>query len=718
MESTDNPTWRPNPQPNIPLIDLSHMLDEKGATIKKSLSNKVCRVCEWDGRSKFFFVGPWNTSRESLQEEASRCCCCKARLLVLNEIVEHERLVPEATDDFYAVDDGENRNQEAYLCRWSASETKPYRSVGYDVFVPSEAPSSPIDDVMPRRNTAQQATAPEDSMGQSIAWAQDQIQNCSRRHDLCDDILANPTRLIDVAPDETGLGVKLRDYNSLSSGAPHEYVALSYCWGGHEPKCMTTHETIQRNMDYISWDLLPQTFRDAVIFTRGLGLKYLWIDSICIIQRDENDWCKEAGRMYSVYRGAKVTLAALFGNESTTGLRNTTMKNESRIVANLQFGKSIIPLCVRRHHYLWKGSGWDGNPFDYLGLLTRAWTYQERFVSPRVLFFAEGEVAYQCACEVKCECGSATRSWMEAPHEEFRQRMWYLPATQLKIRLQAKESFQSSEKTESCQSISDIQYMWRRHIVPDYSRLNITKPRDRLAALGAIAEQFQHARQGSQYLAGLWSDSLFDDLLWRINPYPDEALLGRPNPHINDVNKSLPYKREFSRPFNLPTWSWASLQCRVNYHLRASTTPLAQTVMAQCVYAKDNHFGFLEHSTLVLRSKILFCILREDKKLYKPGFDSKTLGKDLAALAIDSEQACFMDGSQAQVYIFQVLHNTWGVDFCLILRLEDGHANPRIFSRLGMMAYKTSSDDRVGDADLLFKRAFDEEGEMEEIEIC
>lgn len=60
----------------------------------------------------------------------------------------------------------------------------------------------------------------------------------------------------------------------------------------------------------ISWDVLPQTFRDAIAMTERLGFQYLWIDALCIIQNSSADWMAEAACMYDVYFYGTLMLSA------------------------------------------------------------------------------------------------------------------------------------------------------------------------------------------------------------------------------------------------------------------------------------------------------------------------------------------------------------------------------------------------------------------------
>lgn len=95
----------------------------------------------------------------------------------------------------------------------------------------------------------------------------------------------------------------------LSYGEKNKYVALSHCWGPSQPFILTTaSETAFRNG--IPFQALPRTFQDAVTITRLLCLRYLWIDSLCILQDDKDDWERESANMADVYRNAYLTIAA------------------------------------------------------------------------------------------------------------------------------------------------------------------------------------------------------------------------------------------------------------------------------------------------------------------------------------------------------------------------------------------------------------------------
>src|SRR5450755_2564024 len=116
------------------------------------------------------------------------------------------------------------------------------------------------------------------------------IQNCRDNHVRCNqvrDLSWVPSRLVDLGPAGQDLEPRLRIFANHQGSV--EYTALSHCWGG-----ANIHKLQKINLALLSTGIpvgrLPNTFRHAVSITRRLGFRYLWIDSLCIIQDSEGDW--------------------------------------------------------------------------------------------------------------------------------------------------------------------------------------------------------------------------------------------------------------------------------------------------------------------------------------------------------------------------------------------------------------------------------------------
>ena len=145
------------------------------------------------------------------------------------------------------------------------------------------------------------------------------IDECGHKHRLCPLLTgepnALPTRVLKITRKQAGFEVRLYEGN----GKKLRYTTLSHCWGKDQP-IKTTKANLSDHLREVKWPLLPKTFQDAVIITHGLGIEYLWIDSLCIVQDDMNDWGKESAEMKNVYGYSYLTIAAAAGEDSRHGL--------------------------------------------------------------------------------------------------------------------------------------------------------------------------------------------------------------------------------------------------------------------------------------------------------------------------------------------------------------------------------------------------------------
>jgi hypothetical protein len=123
-----------------------------------------------------------------------------------------------------------------------------------------------------------------------------------------------PTRVLRIdGPEKVALHISGGEYAS--------YVCLSHCWGDKTISLLrTTTATLEQFQSGIPWEVLPKTFREAIHVTQQLGLQYLWIDSLCIIQDSEEDWRHEGSMMADIYELAHVTLAATKPPNADSGL--------------------------------------------------------------------------------------------------------------------------------------------------------------------------------------------------------------------------------------------------------------------------------------------------------------------------------------------------------------------------------------------------------------
>ncbi len=237
----------------------------------------------------------------------------------------------------------------------------------------------------------------------------DWLQICHETHPECSQNtkVALPTRVLEVNK-MNSKQIQLRMTHANETGA---YIALSHCWGG-KIDMKTTSENINARLESISFANLPKTFQDAVTVTRELGVKYLWIDALCIIQDDANDWVNESKNMAAVYKDAYMVLGADMSTDSNGGFLDPSegaynQDGEPLAVVDSEM-TSIFVRGHRDHGALcvmlpsWKTMYEHYIPASPLS--KRAWTLQEQFLATRMTHFDSREIIWQCDSALSCEC--------------------------------------------------------------------------------------------------------------------------------------------------------------------------------------------------------------------------------------------------------------------------------------------------------------------------
>jgi hypothetical protein len=261
----------------------------------------------------------------------------------------------------------------------------------------------------------------------------------------------------------------------------------------------------------IPLDELPATFRDAVSATRTLGLRYLWIDALCIIQGSATDWQREAPRMELVYGNSQVNLAATASTDPEGGL----FRERHPIVVNGCRG--IFPRGRKPEHICTPKNSWYGT-LECTDLNRRGWVLQERLLAPRTLHFTATQIFWECR-----ESLASEQFPSGVPREKLHRD--YID----------KANLQNLRKGRS--SSDQVYDLWYR-ILRLYTSMELTVDDDRLIAISGIVEVVKEALSSDEkYLAGLWQAHFPWNLLWVSGA-------GRDSGPMQDRVK--------------PSWSWAS----------------------------------------------------------------------------------------------------------------------------------------------------------------
>jgi hypothetical protein len=187
-----------------------------------------------------------------------------------------------------------------------------------------------------------------------------------------------------------------------TKGELGRYVALSHRWGQGDEAFSTTASNIESRRQGIDFGQLPRTFQDAVYVVRMLGIQFLWIDSLCIIQSEgkddnEDDWKRESRRMETTFALAYCTLAATSAKSSRDG-----------IFGNRSFSPQSVMLCDKSINppvsvYIGEKTEKFDHDVDKAELNQRGWVFQERILSRRTLHFTTTQIYWECGSVIRCE---------------------------------------------------------------------------------------------------------------------------------------------------------------------------------------------------------------------------------------------------------------------------------------------------------------------------
>ncbi|KAI0538210.1 HET-domain-containing protein [Xylaria digitata] len=295
----------------------------------------------------------------------------------------------------------------------------------------------------------------EEAFTRVRGWLQDCVQNhpkCSRPTSQF-----SPTRLIKIWTHQDKLSIQLKESN--------EVIGL----GGTCQNVRTTKSTLSSHHTTIDFQHLPKAIQDAVIVTEKLGIQYLWVDALCIIQNNEMDKALEIDRMRYVYENAEVTIAVSRAEEVHEG-----------------FLQDFQPY------------GYDSNitPFKIKYLSKRAWAFQERWFSHRYLEYGPHCVHWFCRSRRVCDRRGGRCT---VPQLHSYRRTLHLPQDYGTLTI----------------------YMWHE-FVNELSRGLLTHAEDRLPAMAGVAERFGSLGFG-EYLAGIWQPHLIRGLLWVVLSTPENT---------------------------------------------------------------------------------------------------------------------------------------------------------------------------------------------------
>ncbi|KAJ3466279.1 hypothetical protein MRS44_006937 [Fusarium solani] len=383
---------------------------------------------------------------------------------------------------------------------------------------------------------------------------------------------SQPKRLIYISSDEQRL-IETKSHPLTC----WPYATLSHCWGNliDSKPLQTTKDSYEARIRGIEWEELPTLFQDVIILLRKLSLSYLWIDSMCTIQDDDDDWLEQSAQMAGIYSHSYLNLAAATSQNSSQSLFRTRFQVFADVDASVsaQSDSSLHPdsswwpgpemhyerwttgviqpmdtstaaVLVRPPNVLGHGSILGD---EYLGralecpLLDRAWVYQEKLLAPRTAFFSCSELMWQCRESVACECKDMDNNWKILLEMEVMLEKQSPAPPLLLVDCWEKRWFDKIQRNPPSVDVSRQARDFWHTVVTQYASMALTRESDRAYAIAGVALKIQEATK-DKYLAGLWLQDLPLGLAWGNYPF------------LKD------YKNATRLGGGIPSWSWMSLQ--------------------------------------------------------------------------------------------------------------------------------------------------------------
>ncbi|KAK6850721.1 HET-domain-containing protein [Apiospora arundinis] len=294
---------------------------------------------------------------------------------------------------------------------------------------------------------------------------------------------------------------------------------MSHCWGAHMPLRL-----LSSNIDDMQVSIpvarLSQSFKDAIQVLQWLGLDYIWIDSLCIVQDSPADWQKESATMADVYSNSHCNIAATHAADGTHGC---FVERDARLVEPLKVGVNWTQTPAV--YYVAQKDYWETHVMD-TPLNARAWVCQERYLAPRTLFFGGKQLFWECQC-----CSASETFSLGLP-----------PGVERMVKsLEPNKGGAAIRRRENVPHAPELDAfaLWGE-IVHQFSKGQLTFAEDKLVAVSGLASRM-HKHIQSDYLAGLWRKHLPHQLLWVV------------------------YDGERHAVYTAPSWSWASMSGRLEY---------------------------------------------------------------------------------------------------------------------------------------------------------
>lgn len=290
-------------------------------------------------------------------------------------------------------------------------------------------------------------------------------------------------------------GLKLIDCitSNIILAEDKPYVTLSYVWGsGSElsdnlnklPETLPNTIKVRGSGSEVSDNLnklpetLPNTIKDAIIVTKNLGYRYLWVDRYCIDQKNKEELADQCGKMDLIYQNAELTIIAAVSKDPTYGLPGVSLRKRKaqHLTTCSKIGKHFLISTQTSLEGEVKETQWK----------TRAWTYQEALLSRRRLVFVEEQMYFEC---YGMYCYESVHFPLQTMHKKDMQGFKSVFCSKNLVGIFPKGV-----------GITIIDIVQR---IEEYSKLKLTNPSDILRGMLGIFNAFRRSRLGIYHCLGI-----------------------------------------------------------------------------------------------------------------------------------------------------------------------------------------------------------------------
>ncbi|CAK7225925.1 hypothetical protein SCUCBS95973_006029 [Sporothrix curviconia] len=215
------------------------------------------------------------------------------------------------------------------------------------------------------------------------------LATCRDRHDNC---RGHSRSSADGSASAFAPTIRLIDVNArqiVPAMLTDDFAALSYVWGkGTKPLLTAAALPLYAAPGGLDEAKLPRTIAEAMRLARDLGFRHLWVDSLCIVQDDDDDKLRQLPLMAALYEAAALVLVAATGIDAEAGLGGYGRGLPPRTASQVRATVNGVPYITTQGGLIdvLQWTRWD----------RRGWTYQEAFRSRRALVFTDALVYWSC----------------------------------------------------------------------------------------------------------------------------------------------------------------------------------------------------------------------------------------------------------------------------------------------------------------------------------